>query len=266
MTVHIEHAALARRLWEAEQALTRARPLLADQPDLSIADAYRVQREVDELRLAAGDTPIGRKIGLASRELLARVGAREPFWARVFAGRRFSSGVTLDLGRYFQVLLEPEIALVLGADLAAPHTTREQARAAVRAVAPAFEVVERRTRSEGIVVAETIADSGWNAGCVLGAEIPAGAIDLDAVEMTLHSARSGHLATGRSSALMDGPAGCLAWLANAAAAAGLPLRAGEIVLSGAVTGAAYPLAPGDMVTAEFHGLGTAPAVVTVSAR
>ena len=118
MSAAMSNAELARTLFDSEQTLRKAAPLRSHRPGLTLADAYAIQREVDGLREAAGQQPIGWKIGLASREFRARMGASEPFWARMYSGRVHDSGATLDLSRYHQARFEPELGLVLGADLA----------------------------------------------------------------------------------------------------------------------------------------------------
>jgi 2-keto-4-pentenoate hydratase len=251
----------AARLWQAEQTGTPARHITADGTTLSIDIAYAIQRAVDRLRITAGDRPVGRKIGLASYELQRRGGTNEPFWAHVFAGKVMESGATLECARFLRPRLEPEIAVVLGHDLTGPQVTKEQARAAIAAVRPAVEIVDVRTDIEGLHVAESIADGGWNAGAILGPAIPVGDIDLDAVSIEVFR-NAARIATGNAGLLMDGPAGCLAWLARFTTAAGLPLRAGEIVLTGTMAGAPS-IAPGETLRTVYRGLGDREAVVEV---
>jgi len=256
---------LARQLFEGEQSLTPGRRLRATLPDLTADIAYAIQRELDRLRVEHGDEAMGRKIGLASLELQARGGGTEPFWAHVFRSRYAESGATIEHARYLRLRVEPELAVVLGEDLNGPGVTKGDARHAILTVRPAFEVVDVRTDVEGLDVNESIADGGWNAGCVLGEPIPAVGIDLDAVAVEVRSDREGVIARGDATLLMDGPAGCLAWLANKASAAGEPLTAGEIILTGTLAGAPY-LTAGDTLTAVFTGLGSEPVSVSVSAR
>ena len=263
MSVDTSDAGLARGLFEAEQTMRKAAPVLSIRPDLTLELAYAIQREVDALRMAAGAQPLGWKIGLASREFMARVGADEPFWARTFSGKVFDSPATLELSGWFRAQFEPELALVLGADLAGPGVTREQARAAIRSVRPAFEIVDRRATGDGIVVIESVADSGWFAGAVLGPEVPADGLDLDAVTVVVREGADGATETaGAATILMDGPAGCLAWLANRVAASGLTLRAGDIVLSGTMTGA-HPITEHPAVV-TYSGVGSEPISISVA--
>lgn len=264
MSADTSDAALARSLYDAERTMRAAEPLRSLRPDLTLAGAYTIQREVDALRSAAGETPLGWKIGLASRAFMARVGADEPFWARTFSGKVFDSPATLDLSGWFRAQFEPELALVLGVDLAGPGVTREQARAAIRAVRPAFEIVDKRASIDGVDVIESVADSGWFAGAVLGPEVPADGLDLDAVSVVVRDESGGPETNGSSSILMDGPSGCLAWLANRVADFGLSLRSGDIVLSGTMTGA-HPITV-QPSTVTYTGLGPQPITISVAGR
>ena len=255
--------ALAEMLWDAERTGRPARRLRALLPELSVSNAYAIRREVDLMRMTQGAAPVGRKIGLAARELQERFGAEEPFWAYIYSTGSLRNGATLDLKGVLRPQLEPEVAVLLGHDLDTPGVTKARAAAAIATVQPAFEIVDQRTDADGSDLAEAIADSGWNAGFVLGDALPAAGLDLDAVRVRLISAVQGDLRSGDASALMDGPAGCLAWLAEKMIAIGEPLRAGEIILTGTLAGA-VPLKYSDTITAEFTGLGPAPVSVRVS--
>ena len=255
---------LARRLWEAERTGRRSERLTATLPELSVTDAYMVRRDVDVLRMASGAVPVGRKIGLAARDLLVRAGVDEPYWAYMFDTGAVPNDATLDLARYFRLRLEPEVALVLGADLPERPITRKRVAAAVHGVHAAFELVDIRTDIDGLHVGEAIADSGWNAGYVLGPGVPAAGVDLDAITVRVSSSHSGPLsALGRADMLLDGPLGCLTWLAERLIADGEPLRAGEIVVTGTLAGA-IPLVAGEAVSAEFSGIGPTPLTVRLS--
>src|SRR5690606_32975029 len=145
------------------------------------AHAYAVQRAVTALREQDGSRRVGWKIGLSSAELMQRAGMDEPFWAPIFDSGMHQSGATLAVKRFLFPRVEVEVALVLGEDLNRRRITPEDARGAIRAVHPAFEIVDVRTTTRTLDALESTADSGWNAGFVLGPELPAEGIDLSAV-------------------------------------------------------------------------------------
>jgi 2-oxopent-4-enoate/cis-2-oxohex-4-enoate hydratase len=62
--------------------------------------------------------------------------------------------------------------------------------------------------------------------------------------------------TGSGAAALGSPVTCVAWLANALGRFGMPLRAGEIILSGSL-GALIPVTAGDSLHLSIGGLGSA---------
>jgi 2-oxopent-4-enoate/cis-2-oxohex-4-enoate hydratase len=62
--------------------------------------------------------------------------------------------------------------------------------------------------------------------------------------------------TGQGSAALGHPINAVVWLANQLGEFGMPLRAGEIILSGALS-AMVPARAGDHMRVEFDGLGHA---------
>src|SRR5260370_37267036 len=68
----------ARRLLAAERSREPIRQLSLQYPDMTVEDAYRVQRALVAAKGAEGRTVRARKIGLASRPMRQAVATREP--------------------------------------------------------------------------------------------------------------------------------------------------------------------------------------------
>jgi 2-keto-4-pentenoate hydratase len=99
---------------------------------------------------------------------------------------------------------------------------------------------------------DIIADSCGNAGIIVGGGLHS-LIDFDLRSTGLVVEKSGEiLATGATGAVMGNPAQSVAWLANKLAEVELALEEGNLVLSGALTGAVQ-MAAGDLLTATFGG-------------
>jgi 2-keto-4-pentenoate hydratase len=122
-------------------------------------------------------------------------------------------------------------------------------------VAPALEIVDSRIADWKIKLQDTIADNGSSARAVVGPTTPFDrGLDLAAVQVTLR--RTGEeVGAGAGAAVLGHPAEAVAWLANALAAFGESLKAGEVVLPGAMCASVYAHA-GDVFEASYTGLGS----------
>lgn len=80
-------------------------------------------------------------------------------------------------------------------------------------------------------------------------------VDLAACRMTVE--KNGEpLSTGCGAEAMGSPACCVAWLANTLGAWGIPLSAGEIILSGSLV-PLEPVRPGDRMRLFIEDIGSA---------
>jgi 2-keto-4-pentenoate hydratase len=215
--------------------------------------AYAVQRRLTEHRVAGGARVVGRKVGLTNPAVQAQLGVDTPDFGVLFDDMPVDhDGVVA--GRLLQPRIEAEVAFVLGADLAEGDLGDAQVRAAVDHERAALEIVDSRVAGWDITFADTVADNGSSGLYVLGPD----RVTLDRTEprevaMTL---RRGDdvVSEGTGAACLGDPLAALAWLARTARDLGDPLRAGDVVLSGAL-GPMVPVAPGDRFTAHLDGLG-----------
>ncbi len=219
-----------------------------------IDTAYAVQRRIVDHRIVAGARVSGRKIGLTSPAVQAQLGVDRPDFGVLFADMAVDHDGRVPPGRLLQPRIEAEIAFVLGADLEAGDLDAEQVRAAVDHQRAALEIVDSRVAGWDITFGDTVADNGSSGLYVLG---PArvGLDETEPVKVTMTLARDGEVvSTGEGSACLGDPLVALAWLARTARAMGDPLRAGDVVLSGAL-GPMVPAPPGAAFRAELSGLG-----------
>jgi 2-keto-4-pentenoate hydratase len=140
-------------------------------------------------------------------------------------------------------------------DLTGPGVTTANALDAIAGVLPAIEVVDSRIADWRIKLVDTVADNASSGLVVLGGRLRrVDELDLRLVGVVV--SRNGELIdTGAGAAALGNPARCVAWLANKLATFGAGLRAGDIVLPGAVH-KMVAAAPGDVYRAEFAHLGT----------
>jgi 2-keto-4-pentenoate hydratase len=228
--------------------------LTAQEPGLTVADAYAIQMAGVSRRIEAGARVIGRKIGLTSKAMQDLLKVSEPDFGHLMADMLLAPGEPAPMARLLQPKAEGEIAFLLGRDLEGPGVTIADVLAATEAVMPAIEIVDSRVRDWKIKIQDTVADNASSALLALGAQLTSPRdLDLRLLGMLLY--KNGVLvSTGAGAAILGHPATAVAWLANKLSELNTPLRAGEIVLSGAIT-AAPPAAAGDRFEVCFERLG-----------
>lgn len=250
-----------RQLTEARVRRRPGPPVRGLLPEGDIDAAYAVQAAWTEDCTAAGARVVGRKIGLTSPAVRAQLGVDQPDFGVLLDSMESPDGAPVDITRTLQPRIEAEIAFVLARDLTAAATGEAEVAAATAFVVAALEVVDSRIADWDIGIVDTVADNASSGLFVLGAhgqEI--GDLDLAGCAMTMWRGQQ-VVSQGSGTACMGNPLAAVAWLARTAHRYGRPLRAGEIVLSGAL-GPMVPVAPGDTFRADISGLGEVSATFT----
>lgn len=254
-------ARAAERLVTATESGVPCAPVRDLIGDTDQSLAYRVQEAVTSHQLANGARVVGRKIGLTSRTVQAQLGVPSPDFGVLFADMGYTDREPIDLGRFLQPRVEAEVAFVLDRDL---DVERPHAGDVIRAtgfVLPAIEIVDSRVAGWDIRITDTIADNASSGAFVLGTTPRTLAeVDLPGAGMVLE--RAGDVvASGAGVACLGSPVAAVAWLARALHEHGTPLRAGEVILSGAL-GPVVPVTTAGAFTARISGLGDVTAVFT----
>ena len=257
-------AEVLRLLTEA-RAHRRPRPPVRDLlPAGDIDAAYAVQAAWAEDRTAAGDPVVGRKIGLTSPAVRAQLGVDQPDFGVLLDSMQSPDGAAVDIARTLQPRIETEIAFVLARDLSAEAIGEAEVAAATAFVVPALEVVDSRIADWDIDIVDTVADNASSGLFILGGTYrELDGLDLAGCAMTMWRGQQ-VVSQGTGAACLGNPLTAVAWLARTARGYGRPLRAGEIVLSGAL-GPMVPVAPGDGFRAEISGIGEVSASFTQEA-
>ena len=246
--------AVADRLAGAYETFQPVTPVRAELAAGGIAAAYAVQERVTQRWQAAGARLVGRKIGLTSDVVQRQLGVDQPDFGALFAAMALTDGEPVPARAVLQPRVEAEVALVLGRDVDEPDVTLVELIRAVEFVLPAIEVVGSRITDWDISILDTIADNASSGMFVLGTRpVSPAAIELRDVEMTM-SIDGAVVSTGTGAACLGHPYRAALWLARRVAAAGTPLGAGDVVLTGAL-GPMQPLLAGADVVASLSGLG-----------
>jgi 2-keto-4-pentenoate hydratase len=245
---------LARRIIEA---YATQRPIAPLRTVISGVDqAYAIQRASVRIWQERGRTIAGQKIGLTSKPVQTQLGVDEPDFGTLFSDMILASGAAIEAGRVLQPRVEAEIAFVLKSDLRGERISPEDVIAATDYVCPALEICGSRIAGWDIKIEDTIADNASSGLVVVGAQRSKPVLaDLAAVAMTI--AQNGAAAgEGQGSACLGNPAIAVAWLAEALTRFGGGLKAGDLVMSGALS-KMLSAAPGDSFRAEFGAMGSA---------
>jgi 2-keto-4-pentenoate hydratase len=237
----------------AHQTLTPCAPVRDLIEDGGQRAAYEVQRIVASAREAAGAKVVGRKVGLTSKAVQAQLGVGSPDFGVLFDDMAYVTRQPIPLSRFVQPRVEAEIAFVLGRDLVYGPINASSVVSATEYVLPAIEIVDSRIANWDIELADTIADNASSGAFVLGAR-PTRLADVDLAAAGMRLDRKGQvLSTGAGAACLGDPVAAVVWLAQTLAGLGHPLRAGDVVLSGAL-GPVVPVAAGSY-RAAISGLG-----------
>jgi 2-keto-4-pentenoate hydratase len=249
----VNHEALAQRLRDAYH--TGAVPPLRDGIRPDDADgAYAVQLINTKFWITQGRRVIGRKVGLTSEAVQRQLGVDQPDFGVLFDDMLVPNGGTLDVRKVLQPKIEAEIALTLGKDLVGTGTSVLDVLAATEYALPALEIVDSRITDWRITFADTVADNASSAFFVLSSQ-PCRLSGLDLLSCGMVMEVDGRVAsTGVGAACLGHPLNAAAWLARALAARNDPLRAGDVIMTGAL-GPMVALKPGMSVRATIGGLG-----------
>ena len=248
-------AEAAERLEVAARTGVPCRPVRDLISTDDVEQAYAVQQRLTRRRLADGARVVGRKIGLTSPAVQRQLGVDRPDFGVLFADMDVTGLPEVPSARLLQPKTEAEVAFVLGADLADGPLDDDRVRGAVAYAVAALEIVDSRIAGWDITFGDTVADNASSGLFVLG-ERRLTLAEFEPVEVSM-TLRLGDevVSEGTGAACLGDPLNALAWLARTAAEFGDPLRAGQVVLSGAL-GPMVATPPGSVVTADMGPLGT----------
>jgi len=214
----------------------------------TLAEAFAIQRAV-----LAG---IG---GTAGGWKCAAPPGKEPTAAMMDGRHVVASPARWAMPREGRVGIETEIAFRMGRDLPARATpyAREEVLDAVAAAFPAMEMVESRYLDpRAVTPMEALADGIAHGGLVCGQDVPGWrGMDLPKLVVRQTAGEAVQVEREGGNPSLD-PVVPLVWLANFLPAAGLPLRAGQVVTTGSCTGLLW-VPGGQRVTGGFKGFGEA---------
>ncbi|MFI5622230.1 2-keto-4-pentenoate hydratase [Nocardioides sp. NPDC051685] len=226
---------------------------LLDATDL--VTAYAIQERLTAARVAGGATIVGRKIGLTSQAVREQIGVDTPDFGVLFDDMAYGAGDVIPADAILQPRAEAEIAFVLADDLADGDLSYDQVREAIDYAVAAIEICGSRIADWKISFGDTVADNASAGAYVLGTE-RRGLDEFEPRDVTMSmSIDDEEVSTGTGAACLDDPVNAVQWLARYARDFGEPLRAGQLILSGAL-GPMRPIVPSNTVRSTVSGLGS----------
>jgi 2-keto-4-pentenoate hydratase len=245
---------LARRL-RAAYTTGPVAPLRDGLEPLDARGAYEVQSINTALWKFQGRRIVGCKIGLTAKAVQSQLGVDQPDYGVLFDDMRIDDAGELHLGHLIQPRIEAEIAFILRSDLTDPNLSQDDLLAAVDYAVAALEIVDSRIENWNIGLADTIADNASSALFVLGRQrTPADGFDPFACAMNLY-ANGAVVSKGEGRLCLGSPFISALWLARKMAGVGRPLRARDVILTGAL-GPMVALSADTRYRAEIDGLGS----------
>jgi len=244
-------------LYNALVNRTTLRPLTERFDEITIDDAYHIALHMTELRVQNGEKIIGKKIGVTSKAVQDMLNVHQPDFGFLTDKMAYSQGQEMPISdQLIQPKAEGEIAFVLKKDLQGPGVTNADVLAATDFVMPCFEIVDSRIENWQICIEDTVAD---NASCglfILGdSAVDPRRVDLTTCGMVVE--KNGRIiSTGAGAAALGSPVNCVTWLANTLGHFGIPLKSGEVILSGSLV-PLEPVQAGDFMSVSIGGIGTA---------
>jgi 2-oxo-hept-3-ene-1,7-dioate hydratase len=258
---HHDIQACASRLHQAEKTRTQIRQLSQEFPDISIADAYAIQKAWVDVKVAEGRIVKGHKIGLTSKAMQSALDINEPDSGVLLDDMFFADGGLVPTERFIATRVEAELAFIMSKRLTGPGCTMFDVLNATDFVVPALEIldtrierVDPRTKATRKIF-DTIADNAANAGIVLGGR-PIRPLEADLRWIGALCFKNGQLEeTGLAAGVLNHPATAVAWLANKIASLGLALEPGQVVLAGSFI-RPIETRKGDTIQADYGAYGS----------
>lgn len=246
---------IADRLYEASQTGEYCAPI---RDVIGIEDldaAYATQDINTERREKSGARIVGSKIGLTSVVVQKQLGVDQPDFGVLFDDMELENGSEADFSKLMQPKAEAEIAFVLKKDLLNTQIGVADVISAIDYALVSIEIVGSRIADWNIKITDTIADNASASHFVLGHKpVKLENLDLTGCKMTM-SVNGKVVSEGNGAACMGSPINATLWLARTMSKLGRPLKAGDVILSGAL-GPMASINPGDEVVTTITGLGS----------
>ncbi len=260
MLSEVDIKSAADNLYQAEIDRKQIDPISLTHPDMTMDEAYAIQKRWVERKVEDGRRIIGYKIGLTSRAMQETMKINQPDYGVLLDDMVFPDGGEIETARFSDPRIEVELAFVMKDRLEGENVTIFDVLNATDYVVPALELISARSHrvhpETGYTrkIFDTIADNAANAGIIMGGR-PIKPLDMDLRWCGALCYVNGVLEeTGLAAGVLNHPANGICWVAKRFAPHGIALEPGQIILSGSFIRPVIVKA-GDTVHADYGPLG-----------
>ncbi|PZD79667.1 2-keto-4-pentenoate hydratase [Mesonia sp. K7] len=230
----------------------KATQQLAADNEVSLEDAYEIQRLSIDKRLKRGEKVTGFKLGFTSRAKMEQMGVHDLIWGFLTDDMEIAAKGTTPLSKYIHPRVEPEIAFRVSEDITEAIGLKDIHKY-IDKMAPALEIIDSRYENFKFSLEDVVADNCSSTGYVIGEwqDLDADITDLD-IELYINNELK---ANGKSAAILNNPLVSVVELSRLASKAEIEIKKGMVILAGAATAAVY-LNENETIETKIEKLGS----------
>ena len=241
------------RVATAQSEKTAIEKITNSKPDLTIEQAYEIQRLSIEKSISADNAFIGWKMGLTSKAKQQQVGVDSTIYGRLTKNMYMQTN-EIEAAGYIHPRIEPEVAFTFKKPITGANLTPYEVWSAVEYVYLALEVIDSRYENFSFSLVDVIADNASSTKLLMGSQ-PYAPTSTDWAQLKVDVYHNDELKyQGVGAAILEHPINSVIELLNMLSKEGRGIVPGEIVLAGAMTDA-VAVKSGDVVTADYGPLG-----------
>ncbi len=229
----------------------KAVPQMAAANNMSLKDAYEIQRLAIDLRVERGEKITGYKLGFTSKAKMEQMGVHDLIWGILTDEMEIKKDDSVDLKRWIHPRVEPEIAFRVSKDIHR-ELTLEELPIYLDRMAPALEIIDSRYENFKFSLEDVVADNCSSTGYVIGTWQPL-STEISDLKMEL-LVNNKVVESASSAAILDNPLQSVVELSRLANQAGLTVKKGQVILAGAATAARF-LEPNQNIEGRVEILG-----------
>jgi 2-keto-4-pentenoate hydratase len=212
-----------------------------DPGDSSLQAGLQRMMEARARAVAAGERPIGWKIGWNAPAVRERLGVGSSVIGFMLESGIHQPSDPIPLGGTTAPGAEVELAIAVGEG------------GSIAGVSPGIELIDVHGQFDDVEGA--LAANIWHRGAVIGARLPWEDALLDEIDVRIEHNGEPVGDPARPRAAVEDAGALVEFVGETAASLDVPLRAGDVILSGLLVPAPVWTKPGDRLSADYARLG-----------